>query len=173
MSDLDKMRRAYYRTFQGVFGVGEKFMAWRKPELVTGTGSIREIPRLLADAGVKKPMLVTGPNIVKTIGKRIMELLDEAGVNFAVYSEVEANPSVVTAECIYMRYKENGCDGFIALGGGSPMDAAKAAAALCARPNKKLTQLAGLLKVGRPIPPLIAIPTTAGTGSSNRHMHMC
>ena len=165
MSDLDKMRRAYYRTFQGVFGVGEKFMAWRKPELVTGTGSIREIPRLLADAGVKKPMLVTGPNIVKTIGKRIMELLDEAGVNFAVYSEVEANPSVVTAECIYMRYKENGCDGFIALGGGSPMDAAKAAAALCARPNKKLTQLAGLLKVGRPIPPLIAIPTTAGTGS--------
>jgi alcohol dehydrogenase class IV len=45
------------------------------------------------------------------------------------------------------------------------MDAAKAAAALCARPNKKLTQLAGLLKVGRPIPPLIAIPTTAGTGS--------
>lgn len=165
MADLEKVKRAYYRTFQGVFGVGEKFMAWRKPELVTGPGSIREIPRLLADAGVTKPMLVTGPNIVKTIGKRILELLDEAGISCALFSEVEANPSVVTAERIYLRYQENGCDGFIALGGGSPMDAAKAAAALCARPDKQLTQLAGLLKVGRPIPPLIAIPTTSGTGS--------
>lgn len=165
MADLEKVKRAYYRTFQGVFGVGEKFMAWRKPELVTGLGSIREIPRLLADAGVTKPMLVTGPNIVKTIGKRILELLDEAGISCALFSEVEANPSVVTAERIYLRYQENGCDGFIALGGGSPMDAAKAAAALCARPDKQLTQLAGLLKVGRPIPPLIAIPTTSGTGS--------
>lgn len=165
MADLEKVKRAYYRTFQGVFGVGEKFMPWRKPELVTGPGGIREIPRLLADAGVKKPMLVTGPNIVKTIGKRILELLDEAGISCALFSEVEANPSVVTAERIYLRYQENGCDGFIALGGGSPMDAAKAAAALCARPDKQLTQLAGLLKVGRPIPPLIAIPTTSGTGS--------
>lgn len=165
MADIEKVKRAYYRTFQGVFGVGEKFMPWRKPELVTGPGGIREIPRLLADAGVKKPMLVTGPNIVKTIGKRILELLDEAGIACAVFSEVEANPSVVTAERIYLRYQENGCDGFIALGGGSPMDAAKAAAALCARPDKRLTQLAGLLKVGRPIPPFIAIPTTSGTGS--------
>ena len=165
MADVEKVKRAYYRTFQGVFGVGEKFMPWRKPELVTGPGGIREIPRLLADAGVKKPMLVTGPNIVKTIGKRILELLDGAGIACAVFSEVEANPSVVTAERIYLRYQENGCDGFIALGGGSPMDAAKAAAALCARPDKRLTQLAGLLKVGRPIPPFIAIPTTSGTGS--------
>ncbi len=165
MADIEKVKRAYYRTFQGVFGVGEKFMPWRKPELVTGPGGIREIPRLLADAGVKKPMLVTGPNIVKTIGKRIMEILDEAGIACAVFSEVEANPSVVTAERVYLRYQENDCDGFIALGGGSPMDAAKAAAALCARPDKQLTQLAGLLKVGRPIPPLIAIPTTSGTGS--------
>ena len=165
MADIEKVKRAYYRTFQGVFGVGEKFMPWRKPELVTGPGGIREIPRLLADAGVKKPLLVTGPNIVKTIGKRILELLDEAGIACAVFSEVEANPSVVTAERIYLRYQENGCDGFIALGGGSPMDAAKAAAALCVRPGKRLTQLAGLLKVGRPIPPFIAIPTTSGTGS--------
>ena len=165
MADVEKVKRAYYRTVQGVFGVGEKFMPWRKPELVTGPGGIREIPRLLADAGVKKPMLVTGPNIVKTIGKRILELLDGAGIACAVFSEVEANPSVVTAERIYLRYQENGCDGFIALGGGSPMDAAKAAAALCARPDKRLTQLAGLLKVGRPIPPFSAIPTTSGTGS--------
>ena len=151
MTNLDKAKLAYYRTFQGVFGVGEKFMPWRKPELVTGAGSIREIPRLLAEAGVKKVLLVTGPNIVKTIGKRIMAILEAAGVSYAVFSEVEANPSVTTAERIYERYRDNGCDGFIALGGGSP--------------EKKITQLAGLLKVGRPLPPIIAIPTTSGTGS--------
>ncbi len=94
----------------------------------------------MADAGVTKPMLVTGPNIVKTIGKRIMELLDEAGIGFAVFSEVEANPSVVTAECIYMRCTRSGCDGFIALGGGSPMDTAKAAAARAARPDRSLAR---------------------------------
>ena len=165
MTNIDKAKLAYYRTFQGVFGVGEKFMPWRKPELVTGAGSIREIPRLLAEAGVKKVLLVTGPNIVKTIGKRIMAILDAAGVSYAVFSEVEANPSVTTAERIYERYRDNGCDGFIALGGGSPMDAAKAAAAKSVRPEKKITQLAGLLKVGRPLPPIIAIPTTSGTGS--------
>ena len=58
MTNIDKAKLAYYRTFQGVFGVGEKFMPWRKPELVTGAGSIREIPRLLAEAGVKKVLLV-------------------------------------------------------------------------------------------------------------------
>ena len=97
MSSIDKAKLAYYRTFQGVFGVGEKFMPWRKPELVTGAGSIREIPRLLADAGVRKVLLVTGPNIVKTIGKRIMAILEAADVPYAVFSEVEANPSVATA----------------------------------------------------------------------------
>ena len=79
-------------------------MPWRKPELVTGAGSIREIPRLLAEAGVKKVLLVTGPNIVKTIGKRIMAILEAAGVSYAVFSEVEANPSVTTAERIYERH---------------------------------------------------------------------
>ena len=62
-------------------------------------------------------------------------------------------------------YRREGCDSLVAVGGGSPMDTAKAAAALVARPGKTLPQLAGLLKVRRRIPPLIAVPTTAGTGS--------
>ena len=167
MADIEKIKRAYYRSFQGVFGVGEKFMSWRKPELVTGPGSIREIPRLLADAGVTKPMLVTGPNIVKTIGKRIMELLDEAGIGFAVYSEVEANPSVVTAECIYMRYTENGCNGFIALGGGSPMDAAKAMWLFYEYPEETFEQAVVPFSFPelRTKAKFCAIPSTSGTAT--------
>ena len=168
MADIEKNQAGVLPELSGrKFGVGEKFMSWRKPELVTGPGSIREIPGLLADAGVTKPMLVTGLQHRKDHRKAHHGAAGRGGIGFAVYSEVEANPSVVTAECIYMRYTENGCNGFIALGGGSPMDAAKAAAALCARPDKQLTQLAGLLKVGRPIPPIIAIPTTSGTRQRN------
>ena len=156
MTGADKLKLAYYRSFQGVFNVGERFMAWRKPELTTGPGSIAAIPSLLAAEGVHRPLLVTGPNIVKTIGRRIMSILDAAGYDYAVFSEVEANPSVATAERCYALYKERLCDGFIALGGGSPMDTAKAAAARAARPDRSLAEMAGLLRVGRPTPPLIA-----------------
>ena len=165
MTGADKLKLAYYRSFQGVFNVGERFMAWRKPELTTGPGSIAAIPSLLAAEGVHRPLLVTGPNIVKTIGRRIMSILDAAGYDYAVFSEVEANPSVATAERCYALYKERLCDGFIALGGGSPMDTAKAAAARAARPDRSLAEMAGVLRVGRPTPPLIAVPTTSGTGS--------
>ncbi|MFR5782864.1 MAG: iron-containing alcohol dehydrogenase, partial [Oscillospiraceae bacterium] len=165
MTGADKLKLAYYRSFQGVFNVGERFMAWRKPELTTGPGSIAAIPSLLAAEGVHRPLLVTGPNIVKTIGRRIMSILDAAGYDYAVFSEVEANPSVATAERCYMLYRERLCDGFIALGGGSPMDTAKAAAARAARPDRSLAEMAGVLRVGRPTPPLIAVPTTSGTGS--------
>ena len=62
-------------------------------------------------------------------------------------------------------YRQAHCDSLVAVGGGSPMDTAKAAAALVVRPGKAPEQLAGLLKVRRAIPPFIAVPTTAGTGS--------
>lgn len=165
MLNLDDLKLAYCRTFQYGMNIGERFMPWRKPELVTGAGSIAAIPALLKKAGVRKVMLVTGPNIVKTIGQRMTAILDSAGVGCTVFSQVEANPSTDTVEKLRQRYLENGCEGFIALGGGSPMDAAKAAAARIARPERTLDEMAGLLKVGRPLPPFIAIPTTSGTGS--------
>ena len=68
-------------------------------------------------------------------------------------------------EAVAALYRRSGCDGFVAIGGGSPMDAAKAAAARIARPDRTVAQMGGLMKVGRTIPPFIAVPTTAGTGS--------
>ena len=56
MTGADKLKLAYYRSFQGVFNVGERFMAWRKPELTTGPGSIAAIPSLLAAEGVHRPL---------------------------------------------------------------------------------------------------------------------
>ena len=78
---------------------------------------------------------------------------------------VTANPKIETAEQIVAQFRAEGCDSMAAIGGGSPMDAAKAAAARLARPNRSVGQLKGLLKVRRKIVPFAAVPTTAGTGS--------
>jgi len=156
----------FCRVFQFVFNFGAKVLPWRKAIPIEGAGAIGEIPKLLKENGGKKPIFVTDPGLVKAgIVSKLTEVLEKAKVPFALYSEVEANPSVKTVEKIFELYCREGCDSFIALGGGSSMDAAKAAAARVVRKRKSVNQLGGLLKVLRRLPLFIAVPTTAGTGS--------
>jgi alcohol dehydrogenase class IV len=157
---------AFCRVFQFVFNFGARVLPWRKAIPVEGAGAIGEIPKLLKENGGKKPIFVTDPGLVKAgIASKLTEVLEKAKVPFVLYSEVEANPSVNTVEKIFELYCREGCDSFIALGGGSSMDAAKAAAARAVRKRKSVNQLGGLLKVLRKLPLFIAVPTTAGTGS--------
>ncbi|MBR1456055.1 MAG: iron-containing alcohol dehydrogenase [Oscillospiraceae bacterium] len=159
------MKKAYYRSFQAVFNVGARCLYWRRPIPVSGIGSVQKIPELLKREKVSKVMVVTGPTVGKKLAPKILAELDRAGIAYTHYSEVEANPSVNTVNKIQALYLAEGCNGFIAIGGGSPMDAAKAAAARVVRPKTEVGKMAGLLKVGKKIPPYIAVPTTAGTGS--------
>ena len=162
---MDPVKKAYYRSFQAVFNIGARCLYWRRPIPVSGVGAIQKIPDLLKQEKVGKVMVVTGPTVGRKLAPKIFEELDGAGIAYVHFSEVEANPSVNTVEKIRQLYVETGCQGFIAIGGGSPMDAAKAAAARVVRPKTELGKMAGLLKVGKKIPPYIAVPTTAGTGS--------
>ncbi len=162
---MDPVKKAYTRSYQAVFNVGARCLPWRRPIPVSGMGSTARIPELLKKEEVKKVLIVTGPTVGRRLGPRITSELDRAGIAYAVFDRVEANPSVNTVEEIRRQYLKDGCRGFIALGGGSPMDAAKAAAARVARPKAQLGQMAGLLRVHKKLPPLIAVPTTAGTGS--------
>jgi alcohol dehydrogenase len=156
----------FCRIFQFVFNFGARVLPWRKAIPVEGAGAIGEIPKLLKENGGKKPIFVTDPGLVKAgIVSKLTEVLEKAKIPYVLYSEVEANPSVNTVEKIYDLYCREGCDSFIALGGGSSMDAAKAAAARTVRKRKSVNQLGGLLKVLRRLPLFIAVPTTAGTGS--------
>jgi len=151
--------------FQFVFSLGARMLPWRKAIPVEGPASVGKIPALLKEQGVTKPLVVTDGGLIGGgIAARITDVLASAGINYAMFSAVEPNPSVNTVNAIHDMYMEEGCDGFIALGGGSPMDAAKAAAWMV-RPKKGAGQLGGLLKVLHNIPPFIAVPTTAGTGS--------
>lgn len=162
---MGAIKKAYYRSFQAVFNVGARALYWRRPIPVSGVGSVQKIPELLKKEKVGKVMVVTGPTVGKRLAPRILTELDKAGIQYTHFDQVEANPSVNTVNKIQKLYLDSGCEGFIAIGGGSPMDAAKAAAARVVRPRTSVGQMAGLLKVGKKIPPYIAVPTTAGTGS--------
>ena len=87
---------------------------------------------MLGKCGVTKVMVVTGSHVVKSLGPKLFAALEDAGMPYEVFSEVEANPSVNTVEKIRTQYTDTGCSGFVALGGGSPMDATKGVAARAA-----------------------------------------
>lgn len=152
----------WYRTYQLAFGLGARLLPWRRPEAVTGAGSFRRLPDLLQKYGARRPLVVASRRqCAAPVFRQVLDRLE----GYALYTGVTPDPPVAEVEAIAALYRAQQCDSFVAVGGGSPMDAAKAAAALLARPHRTLARMAGLLKVRRPIPPFIAVPTTAGTGS--------
>lgn len=152
----------WYRTYQCVFGLGARLLPWRRPETVTGPGSLAHIPALLTKCGTRRPLVAASRR--QCADPAFQQMLSRLE-GYALFSDIQPNPPVSAVEAAAALYRREGCDSLVAVGGGSPMDTAKAAAALLARPDRTLSQLAGLLKVRRPIPPFIAVPTTAGTGS--------
>lgn len=152
----------WYRTYQCVFGLGARLLPWRRPETVTGPGSLARIPALLTKCGTRRPLVAASRR--QCADPAFQQMLSRLE-GYALFSDIQPNPPVSAVEAAAALYRREGCDSLVAVGGGSSMDTAKAAAALLARPDRTLSQLAGLLKVRRPIPPFIAVPTTAGTGS--------
>ena len=160
------MNTFFCRAFQCCFAVGARLLPWRRPRVYAGPGSLLRAADILRENGLRRPFVVASRRqCADKHFRALQEALDEQDILLSVFSSVEPNPSVETVEKIAAQYKFDRCDCFLVIGGGSPMDAAKAAAARLARPVRSLSRLAGLLKVRRRIPPLIAVPTTAGTGS--------
>ena len=160
------MNPFFCRAFQCCFAVGARFLPWRTPEVYSGSGSLLRVADILKKEGLRRPFVVASRRqCADEHFRRLQEVLDEQDILLSVYSAVEPNPSVETVEKIAAQYRLDRCDCFLVIGGGSPMDAAKSAAARLARAEKTVPQLGGLLKVRRRIPTLIAVPTTAGTGS--------
>ena len=162
---MKPMKRFYYRAYQTVFDLGSRVLPWRKPEIVSGAGSTAKIPELLRSCGVKKVMIVSGKHTGAVLVPPIRAQIEAAGISAVHFDGVRANPTISIIEQVRERYLAEGCDGFLAVGGGSPMDTAKAAAARIVRPNRTVEQMTGLFKVMHALPPFIAVPTTAGTGS--------
>lgn len=109
---------------------------------------------LATDKGVKNANLLDG----------IISSLKAEGINFTVFDEIEANPSLETVEKGFDLFKQHNCDFLVGFGGGSPIDTAKAIGVLTTN-NPPIKQYEGADKVKNPVVPILAVPTTAGTGS--------
>jgi alcohol dehydrogenase class IV len=121
---------------------------------------------ILKENNVESVLLVTDKGI-RNIGltSSLEQKICESGIKLAVFDEVVPNPTTENVANALNVYNENECSAIIAFGGGSVMDCAKATGARVAKPKKSLAQMKGILKVNKKLPLLIAVPTTAGTGS--------
>ena len=141
-------------------------MPWREPLLLQGEHSVLQLPEMLKQDGVVRPLFITGPTVSRLgLAQPLLAALQGAGIQAPVFDRTQNDPTVANVEEAVACYLENRCDGIIAFGGGSPMDCAKLCGARVARPDRTVAQLRGMLRVRKPIPPLYAVPTTAGTGS--------
>lgn len=160
------IKHAYYRLYQGIFRVAVNLLDWTPPTIISGAGSVKKLPAVIKEKGLDKVMIVTDKGLTGlNLLDGLYEGLKAAGVDYVVYDKTQPNPSIDNIEEVRKLYLDNGCKGFIAFGGGSPMDCAKAAAARIARPNKPIQKMRGQLKIIKKTPLLFAVPTTAGTGS--------
>jgi alcohol dehydrogenase class IV len=140
------------------------------PNLVLfGAGALQSLPDELKKLDCDRPLLVTDKGVVACgLATRVEETVREAGLEPIVFDGVDANPTEGNAEQGLLAYSGNACDGIIGLGGGSPLDTAKAIK-LKVDHSLPLADYAiehhGWEKMVNPMPPMIAITTTAGTGS--------
>jgi len=148
----------------------EEISAFSFPtRILFGCGAVKRLPSCLAETGVRKPLIVTDPGLSATsVLSSVVSVLKEAQIPYELFGAVHSNPIEEDVLGSAQLYRSTGCDGAIGLGGGSPLDVAKAVVVM-ARHQGALTELewqaGGVERMAGPYDPIIAIPTTAGTGS--------
>ena len=130
-----------------------------------GMGSLKKLPEILKENHSEHVFLISDRGL-ESIGvvKKIRDIIENGGITCTAYLDVKPNPTVAIVDKAAALYKECGATSIVALGGGSPMDVAKSVGVL-ANYGGSITEYEGNHKVPGPIVPIIAIPTTAGTGS--------
>ena len=160
---MNPIKAIYCRSVQAVLRAALPVLPYREPQVFHSCG---ELSTVFQKENIRRVLIVTDAGIVRSgIAAQLEAVLDEDDISYAVYDQTRPNPTVVNVEQALSLYQRYRCQALIAIGGGSSMDCAKAVGARLARPGTPLGKLKGTLRILRPLPTLIAIPTTAGTGS--------
>lgn len=132
-------------------------------KIISGSGALEAAESALKAFG-KKALIVTD-KVMIDLGNcaKVESALKNEGVDYVIYSDITGEPTDVMIDGGAKVYKENGCDFIVALGGGSPIDSMKAIASLIENGGSISDYMGKVIDV--PVPPMVAIPTTAGTGS--------
>ena len=132
-----------------------------------GTGAIQEIATEAKARGFKKAFVCSDPDLIKfEVTTKVTKVLEDAGLEYAVYSDIKANPTIENVQHGVEEFKKSEADYIVAIGGGSSMDTAKAIGIIIANPEfEDVRSLEGVAPTTQPCVPIIAVPTTAGTAA--------
>ena len=156
-------KKLYCRAYQLCFRLALPVLPYRTPVRLD---SVNQIPALLQRKGVDSVLLVADGGVRRLgLTEELERGLAAASISCAVYEQLTPNPTIRDVEAARSVYLLGRAQAIIALGGGSAMDCAKVVGARIARPGKSVQRMKGLLKIRKRTPLMIAVPTTAGTGS--------
>ena len=132
-----------------------------------GAGAIKEIAAEVKGRGFKKAFVCSDPDLIKfNVTKKVTDVLENAGIDYEIYSNIKANPTIENVQAGVEAFKESGSDCIIAIGGGSSMDTAKAIGIIIKNPEfSDVRSLEGAAPTKNKCVPIIAVPTTAGTAA--------
>ena len=132
-----------------------------------GAGAIQSIPDEVKAHGLNKAFVCSDPDLIKFgVTKKVTDVLDAAKLEYEIYSNIKPNPTIENVQTGVAAFKASGADYFIAIGGGSSMDTAKAIGVIINNPDfEDVRSLEGVAPTTKPTVPIIAVPTTAGTAA--------
>ena len=161
-------QKAYYRVYQTLMGVLLKCTPFPKQTVISGSGSIGKIPSILKERKINNILLVCSKSVRKhgLLDKLLLQL-DADGILYTIFEDIKPNPTTTNVEEGHKLYIENACQAIVAIGGGSPLDCAKLIGVKVTSPKLPYETMHHITGIKRPIPLMIAVPTTAGTGSES------
>lgn len=132
-----------------------------------GKGAIKEIATEIKARSFKKAFVCSDPDLIKfEVTKKVTDILDEAKIDYELYSDIKPNPTIENVQNGVAAFKASGADCIVAIGGGSSMDTAKAIGIIIENPEfADVRSLEGVAPTKKPCTPIIAVPTTAGTAA--------
>ena len=156
-------RRIYCRIYQKVMYLAGGLIKYREPTLIKGANCIKEISPIVKG---KRVLLIATPSVIKhNLLDGLIKEFKRDGIEYFIYGDIVSNPTFTSIYKCAEFAKVNSTNAFVAIGGGSALDTAKAVICLLTSNKNDLSKFKGLLKVKKKYPLFIAVPTTAGSGS--------
>lgn len=160
---MNLFKRIYCRTFQTVLRCALPVLPYKKPVVIN---CISDIPDTVLKMNCSRALIIADAAVTRLgLLDGLKNTLSDRNIAYFIYDKTVPNPTTDNVDEAYAIYKEHNCDFIIGFGGGSSIDCAKGVGIRVARPNRSLSQLKGILKVAKKLPVIVAIPTTAGSGS--------
>lgn len=160
---MNIIKKVYCRAFQFCFKMAIPILPYTNPLVLD---AVEKIPDILNKKGYDNILVVTD-KVIRGIDcfEKMENALKKSGISYTVFDETVPNPTVENVEKARRIYLEKGCRAIVAMGGGSSIDCAKAVGARVVKKNQSVQKMGGILKVHKRTPFIVAVPTTAGTGS--------